>query len=272
MTTYAVISATASHDYDFYAPITARLWKEIVGFTPMLIFAQTPKTDLTERTKFVVDEYFKSGGVSMMWAAGEVAVQHLAQVSRLFGCTHPEVKDDDILMTADVDMWPLQKAYFQVMAPSLMNLYGSNIYGSTNRQPMCYVAASVAEWRKRLQSIGIDTSSMSAALASVKWNADRLWDTDEDMLELMIDRNGGKNACSCKTRPGSRHGFMGQRVDRGRWIYEQREVDLIDAHLPRPGYGDETYARIRRLIADYCPQILAWADDYRLRYLAVFDK
>lgn len=65
---------------------------------------------------------------------------------------------------------------------------------------------------------------------------------------------------------------MGQRVDRGRWVYDQKEPDLIDAHLPRPGYGDETWARIRRLIEDYCPKILAWADDYRLRYLHVFDK
>lgn len=269
MTTYAVLSTTSNHDYDFYAPITCRLWKEIVGFEPLTIVVNRNQT--ADRLNVVA----QSCGIATIRhipAESDIPIQHIAQVSRLLACTLPGIKDDDILMTADVDMWPLQKAYFQVMAPTLVNLYGSNIYAGSNRHPMCYVAAPASEWRRMLQPIGIDTSSMSAALASVKWNPDRLWDTDEDMLEQMISWYGGKNACSCKTRPGSRHGFMGQRVDRGRWVYDGKEADLIDAHLPRPGYGVETWARVRRLIEDYCPQAVDWADDWRQRYLAVFDK
>lgn len=263
MTTYAVLSTTSNHDYDFYAPITARLWKEIVGYEPLTIVVH--RGPMTERLQFCGLECV---GDKLFWDHTDDAIPlaNVGQVVRLFGCTNGYA-DDDILITADVDMWPLQRDYFQIMDAGKMNLYGSNVYKG-DRHPMCYAAARVDLWREML---GLQPhTTMAEALAGVKWNG---WDTDEDTLQRGIEQIGGKKACACKRREGSRHGYMGNRVDRGRWIYDGPEQPaLIDAHLPRPGFGEETWPRVRRLIEDYCPQIVEWADDYRMRYLAAFDK
>lgn len=268
MTTYAVLSCTASHDYSFFAPITCRLWKEIVGYDALCYWVRSDD-NISSRDWFVIDtcEQFVRH-VPILHPSAIVPVQHFAQVCRLFACTGLDDEDDDILMTADVDMWPLQRDYFQIMDPDKLNLYGSNCYDG-DRNPICYVAAKARKWRAMFS---LDNLDMAQALSEVDWNPSRLWDTDEDMLEQAIVRQGGKAACACRTRPGSRHGYMGQRIDRARWIYDGPEPDLVDAHLPRPGYGSETWGRIRRLIEDYCPSILSWADDYRLRYLSVFEK
>ena len=267
MTTYAVLSTTSNHDYDFYAPITARLWSEIVGYRPIVIVVG-PASGQTRRLSLVELECVSIGAmVAFQTHSERVSAAHEAQVSRLFAYTLPHLKADHILMTADVDMWPLQRDYFQIMDAGKMNLYGSNVYKG-DRHPMCYAAARVDLWREML---GLQPhTTMAEALAGVKWNG---WDTDEDTLQRAIEKIGGKAACALKRREGSRHGYMGNRVDRGRWIYDGPEQPaLIDAHLPRPGFPDETWPRVRRLIEDYCPQIVSWADDYRMRYLAAFDK
>jgi len=256
-----VLSTTNNHDYDFYAPITCRFWRDLVGYMPMLI---TVGRD-TERMKLVQREACAGGALVTHLPCNNGNDNHIAQVSRLFGCTL-NVSQDEVLMTGDVDMWPLDPEYFKIMDWDKMNLYGANVYKG-DRHPMCYAAAKALVWR---QALGITHETrMEQALSHVNWNG---WDTDEDTLQRAIESIGGKAVCAKKDRPGSRHGYMGGRVDRGRWIYEGREAGLIDAHLPRPGYGTETWARVRRLIEDYLPDAVAWADDYRDRYLAVFDQ
>lgn len=269
-----VISTTFNHDYDFYAPLTCMFWSKLIGYQPMLVIAvdRFNATTLENRLSFITREACEQG--ALVFVQGDRAfpdstpfstAQHIAQVSRLFGCTL-NVSQDEVLMTGDVDMWPLDPEYFKIMDWDKMNLYGANIYKG-DRHPMCYAAAKALIWRNMLRLN--PGTTMAEALATVKWNG---WDTDEDTLQRGIEYIGGKSVCAKKDRPGSRHGFMGGRVDRGRWVYNGKEEGLIDAHLPRPGYGDETWARVRRLIEDYLPDHVAWADDYLLRYLEVFDK
>lgn len=261
-----ILSTTDHENYSFYAPLTVRFWTELVGMRPHLVMVgDLPRWSISDKLRLIMAKCNEAGAIihfaKPVEGQGEC---HVAQMSRLYGCTLDGILPHDILMTGDVDMCPLSKSFFTIMDSDAMNLYGSNFYGG-QRCPMNYVAAKASFWRNMLQIP--DGATLDEMIAKIVWVPGRQWDLDEDTLEAAIIRIGGKKVCARRDREGSRHGYAPGRVDRGRWVYNGIESGLVDAHLPRPGYIEENWARVRPLIADYLPQSLSWADDYHRAYM-----
>ena len=173
---FAVISATIPMpgDYNYYAfliPLTALAWERI-GFRT-IVFLMEPKelwldipamnhmlSFLKERDAVTV---FLDGSKNSKWM--------LSQTSRLFAASLcPFLNDDDYLLTADADQWPLSQSPFLLPEERkllLLDCYHGDDFewrnGTYRMLNMMNNGASVATWRDILTTDSNATLPRTAA-------------------------------------------------------------------------------------------------------------
>lgn len=193
----------------------------------------------------------------------------VSQVARLYG---GDILEDEraYVITADVDMWPLDDQWFTPRdRDGRWQIWYANAY-QHHRYPMCYLGATVRLWRE-VMGHGPLRERLAAQLNTglgVGADSESAWTYDEQLFAECLKEY--------QAQPGARrpvyidrHGNpVHDRIDRIRWPRYPDVSGKLDAHLPRPGFGDG-WPLVRPILEQLCSaENLAWADAYERTYNA----
>lgn len=220
-----ILATDANPLYLEFWPIVAKTWLQITGLRPTLAL-------VADRT-VKVDESL--GDVIRFEPLPGIPTSLQAQVIRLL---LPARYPNDGCLISDIDMVPLQRAYFIKHAlpypPDSFIVYRDAAYGGgDDRYPMCYIAAKGGVFAEifdmRQQHWLADAHRQISAMYAL----DLGWTTDE----LVLARAVRAWAAQQPERLVKLHHGVGPRVDRSRWGYHHQALKqgkYIDAHLLRP--------------------------------------
>jgi hypothetical protein len=255
-----VINATNPHlHYSYFIPIISLMWKAI-GYTPItLLFGSNWVAN--PKTNYVLENIKKQSTVvwPLLYVPG-FKESTSVQISRLFATACADFMPGDYVLTSDAVMIPLSKTWFHSYdIGKKFHIFGADAY-NRNRFPICYLGATVADWRQvmDIHAIGIN-NAMQKYLDRNRdnWNYDEILFTEKIRKWLpqchFIDR-------------GWVNGIAVRRLDRINWNW-QNQPNLIDCHSIRPGYTH--WAELGCLFKAYCSD----SDyDYIRNYTEIFNK
>lgn len=273
----AVVSTNDNDDYLFYLPIVSWAWAKlgwgIVFYKPW---------DYNKRFNLAIETSCSVVPHQLLWnyspyptpdyPLNKVRDETMAQCSRLYAANMGGMQDDDLIMTSDVDMLPLSD-YWRGL-PDAITCYGRNL--SDVHFPICYIQASRKNWVEIMNLSGDtykdmfrDLKEFSQSQSDIKEEA---WCVDQDLITDRLN----KQALNRVDRPISPYtGYPVGRVDRSAWERSLEQSERIDAHLPRAGYTDENFAKVKALIKE-CFLVeeneICWMDEYRKKYISLMDK
>lgn len=274
----AVVSTNDNDDYLFYLPIVAWAWAKL-GWG---LFFSKPHGE-SGRMKLALEVSCSVVPHQLMWSyvtlpsyayipESRVREETLAQSSRLYAANYVGFQDDDLIITSDVDMMPLSD-YWRGLSDDI-TCYGRNL--SDEHFPICYIMASSKKWKKIMNLSGFSDNDMLADIKefpqSFSDEKSKAWVYDQDLVTARL------NKCDVVRidRPISPYtGYPVGRVDRSAWERSLEQSERIDAHLPRSGYTDENFAKVKALIKE-CFLVeeneICWMDEYRKKYISLMDK
>lgn len=280
MTTYAVIASSTDHSYDFFAPLTALLWKRVVGYETICFLINTADDWQKPYSHVVKQKLFEAGAKIHHIGRIEGYLEAQAAQSSRQHAAALDLPETDVLATADVDMWPLSKDWYHQHDPSKydLTLHYANAYGPLipPSQPpyfcTAYMFATVKKWREivGLENRGEIQTQLQANLDRTlgrrhdSWQA---WNADELFMGSRIKGwDGYPGRCQFIERFG---GPPDDRIDRacwpdslekGKFPWFQRK--WVDTHLIRPGAVPPNWARIRPILSHLVPDQMEWVDEY----------
>lgn len=257
----AVLSATEHDFYAFPLPLTVYSWNKIgvkcIIFVPKMLSA--PKLALAMQYCGDDNRFFE-------FEAPEHKLPTYSQVVRLFGCC-VDLPDNEILITGDSDL-SVFSSYFKQLESGQIHIVGVDLV-PPDQYPMCFCAAPVETWRKVMWV----TPGMSyqkyldehlGPIVSQHFRSDQ-WAFDQSLIYRQLTE--GNWPIVKHERAKSPHQFATRRADRDGWP-NTPDSDIIDAHLCRPGYTDENWAKIFNLFRTMYPnEDLQWMEDYRNQYI-----
>lgn len=268
----AIISITHDDNYLFFLPLVAWSWNKI-GCDVVVIGPELGTETTDDRIELIIDTRWEQD-ISMHWVGFNSPVEKeatYAQCSRLYAsCFRRLLPDDEILITADVDMAVLGKEYFDSAKDGGIHVYGADLVPD-QQFPMCYVAMTAATWRE-VMCIG-EGESLQTKLDELLGDLEcehfrgNYWSKDQETIYNHLV--GGRWNVMKHNRAKLPHQFATRRADRDGWP-EEIPSGLIDAHLPRPGYTDDNFQKIMNLFNTYYPNDdLQWMVDYRNKYVNI---
>lgn len=278
--TRVVIGVSSWRDYSFLAPLTAVIWKDLIGLEPFLMLVGDWTTPERNRVALSALKYLEIEHVPVGTLEGYPEAT-LAQNCRQHAAVMP-FPGDAWLMLSDADLWPInQRFYYKHEAPGRheLALYYSN--GDHYQTfPTCHQVARARTWREIMgykEGDDLRTAVLRNLEPWLKGNAYgfkdpnfAVWMSDQAMATDKIKAWKGFPGLAMQIeRPGHP---PADRVDRSVW---PKALDLkgkTDAHVLRPADQPGNWERVRELFGKLCPKRLEWADHYRERYLRGYDK
>lgn len=265
----AIISSTHDDLYFFFLPIVTWSWNKlgIDVICMMPNFASKSnydiycdwlhKSNLAHKTANCQFHYFD--------CLDHKAATY-AQCSRLYGATL-DLPENEILITSDVDMAVFSN-YFDHANNGQINVFGADLV-PPNQYPMCYVAMPVKTWREVMWiTPGVPVQKyLDDLLGHIECEHFRAnqWAKDQDEIWTHLIAQAWPVVKHFRASPGTQ--FATRRADRDGWP-ETIPPDIIDAHLPRPGFTDDNFAKILKLFQDIYPnEDFAWMVEYRNEYV-----
>lgn len=264
----AVFSTTPDDQYLFFVPIAAWSWW-MTGVKSIVFTAEDPCYDPIYEQKFELIKNNTPKGTSFhpIWQTPDRLATY-AQCSRLYAGALPGLDDDEVLVTTDVDMAIFGRP-FESFKDGGIHILGHDLVPA-RQFPMCYVAMPVHAWKKVMQ---IGDKTYQDCLYDLLWpiQCDHMrgnyWGKDQGTVEEAIVASHIPYTTWPRAKWGTQ--FAENRLDRDGW--DVANVDfktLIDAHLPRPGYTEENFAKILQLFETMYPdQSFGWLIDYRNEYI-----
>lgn len=265
----AILSTTYDDQYLFYLPIVTWSWNklgvDVICFVPSLNgFNQHPTLNL------VFDAKHWNPGLRLQFvkfAALKEKKATYAQCSRLYGAALPLFEDDEVLITGDVDMAVFNREYFESMNNGEVHVAGVDLVPE-KQFPICYIAMSASNWR---HVMWINTgeshqTKLDLLLGHLECEHFRgnYWAKDQESVYDHIIASGFAINKHYRAAPGTQ--FATRRADRDGWP-ENPAPDIIDAHLPRPGYTTENFTKILKLFKTIYPdEDFTWMIEYRNEY------
>lgn len=282
MSVRPVISSSHDHSYQPFAPMTILMWREVIGWDPILLLVEDEEA--WSRTAFdrVMLEYLRQINADFRFIGKiegyETAQQAQSSRQHVAALDLPE---DDILMTADIDMFPLSKLWFHQHDATKWDftLFYSNAYGNMN-PPVSppyhctsYMAGTVKVWREimGLKVTGEVASQLQSNFdkhlgrACDSWTA---WNCDEVFFGSRIKAwDGYPDRCQMIPRYG---GPPDDRVDRSNWPTTLSKTYLsskVDAHCIRPPALAPNWKPLRELLSYYLDgKDMEFIDSFVSRY------
>lgn len=265
----AIISSTYSDTYLFFLPIVTWSWNklgiDVICFMPKhqkeyghvmnLIWDTLKENDLSDRLVYYDCPKHKEATY--------------AQCSRLYAATL-DLPEDEILITGDVDMAVFNKDYFDQASNGHINVFGADLVPPV-QLPMCYISMPVKTWRTVMEIMpGMSYQEcLDKILGPIECEHFRAnqWSFDQDTAYRCINRSGLPHISHMRARYPFQ--FATRRADRDGWP-DAPPLDIIDAHLPRPGYLDENFKRILELFQDVYPdEDFTWMVEYKNEYVTL---
>ncbi len=270
MKKYAVFSFNSNTDYSVYAPLCAWAWDRL-GWEPMAFYHNGgfhPKEQEKELFDLITDTFpFK------IWYLGSIPGYRsdtLSQISRLYGACDYDLKPDDYLMTADVDMIPLSDYWKH--NPEVITVWGHDLTDYTEI-PICYIGMKAGKWVEVMglsegpnESIKRDLLTIPNAHESVEW--EKRWSVDQQLITQRLRETTFQ--IDHVKRGKYPNGYAVGRIDRGSWSLEHEQ--LIDAHLLRDIYklsdtGIGNLSKVIRLLYRVWPEEdFSWFRNYIIEF------
>lgn len=276
----AVFSCDLHENYAFFLPITARLWRDVVGYTPVALLVGTPEQWNTGMYRIALHE-LRALGTEVFFIPSMEGHRDstVAQVSRLYGGCLP-FKDDAYLLTGDVDMLPLSPGFFKSVDHARpLHIFFANAYmvdvgdgrlEPEGRYPICYIGASTAGWRKVMklgerpdlkESIRLQLDDGLGRNAA----SDASWHYDEVLLGIRIRESGMLAEAQLRHRAGQP---PIDRIDRGCWDQAPSIDKAVECHALRPAQHADHWPKLQPIIqAKLGAAGLDWANRYRDCYV-----
>lgn len=268
----AVISTTYSDTYLFYLPIATWAWNKL-GVDVICFIPGLPGNYFTSKYELLYNTLHKQVlkcNLFLITCPEEKAATY-AQCSRLYACCL-DLPDDKVLITGDVDMAVFNKQYFDQLNDSQMHVVGSDLV-SGPQYPMCYIAMPVKTWRDVMWIQDGETTQhkLDQLLGHLECDHFRgnYWCKDQEEAWNHIIASCEPIVKHFRAAQGTQ--FATRRADRDGWP-EVIPPDIIDAHLPRPGYTEENFAKILNLFqAMYPKEDFTWMVEYRNEYVKLIN-
>lgn len=265
----AILSCTDNDLYLFNLPFAIYSWWKL-GIDIMIIVP----TDLLSSPKYhLIRETLGMHEGEAYWynfSAPKDKEVTYAQCSRLYAAALLGAESNQILITSDADMSVFNEEYWDERELSLeINVFGGDLVPE-GQLPMCYISAPAAIWygimeieRRTLQQC-LDDLLGGIEAENFRGN---YWGKDQETAWSQIMSKQWPIYTHLRASPGTQ--FATRRADRDGWVVTP---DIIDAHLPRPGYIDENFAKIVDLFATMYPDDSThWMYRYRDQYLKLME-
>ena len=269
----AIISSTYSDLYLFYLPITTWCWNRLG--VDVICFIPNPEQERHFNKKqwsaleLVKDNLPYGQFQSHEYSCPEHKEATYSQCSRLYAAAL-DLPEDEILITSDVDM-AVFKNIFDPFSKSMFNI-GYDLVPE-NQLPMCYTWGTTENWRKAF-NIGNKSyqESLDKELAHEECENMRgnLWSRDQELLYNNLMYSGLVEVTKVsRARQGTQ--FATNRLDRDdAFLLDRLSPDIIDYHMPRPGYEESNFNQILTVLKYFYPNDnFDWLINYRQQYISL---
>ena len=266
------LSANQQGDYAFLLPISAMVWRKIAKYEPICLLTEGREDWDTPTGRVVVDMIgrleLRKHYIGRIKPPYRTSVQ--AQCSRQHIALHKQYDaEEDYILTADVDMWPLAEWWFNKQDWSKdVHVWYANAWGY-RWYTTGYIGMKVKTWREVMKYIasGDLAPVMEAALEKhltperdtwQEWWFDehyftsrlKAWSGHPDRIQFM-ERSGGPPL---------------DRVDRSNWTMSTD--GKVDAHVLRPATSQENLPRVMELAAKLLsPNEMEMVNGFVKRYM-----
>lgn len=266
----AVLSTTFDDNYLFFLPIVTWAWNklgiDVICFEPR--YVRSGKE--ADKLGIVIHAIWKNNLqiARIRFDCPENKTATYAQCARLYGATQPLMDDNEILVTGDIDMAVFQKEFFKLIDNDMVHIVGADLVPDY-QYPICYIAMPAEKWRN-VMDIGLGEThqhKLDQLLGDLDCEHFRgnYWAKDQETIYNHIIRSGQMLFKLYRAKPGTQ--FAMRRADRDGWPV-QIPTDIIDAHLPRPGYVYDNFAKILNLFQTMYPDDnFDWMVEYRNEYV-----
>lgn len=270
----AILSITHDDQYLFYLPMVVWSWNKL-GHNVVVIGPDMDGEATDDRIELIIDTRWEQD-IQWHWIGFTAPAEKeatYAQCSRLYAAALRRLlPDEEVMITGDVDMAVLNKEYFESAEDGRIHVYGTDLVPE-NQYPICYISMTAETWR---QVMGIKMgetmqNKLDDLLGPLECDHFRgnYWCKDQETIYNKLTE--GSWATVKHNRANLPYQFATRRADRDGWPGHIPN-GLIDAHLPRPGYTDENFAKIMNLFKTYYPnEDLQWMYDYRAKYLKIIN-
>jgi hypothetical protein len=266
----AILSCTPDDLYLFNLPFAIHSWNKM-GVKCMVFMPVAPSPTQWEQGKqAAVDAaiFERSTGTTIYpFEAPPDKLATYAQCIRLYAAADPVISGREVLVTSDADMAVFNPEYwYKFEYNGAINIVGADLVPQ-GQVPMCYIAMPAAGWRDvmrirhRYPQECVDDLLAGIEAENFRGN---YWGKDQETAYHYIFASGLPIVCHNRAvGPGAQ--FATRRADRDGWAVTP---NIIDAHLPRPGYTPENFEKIYQLFETMYPtDDHAWMREYREEYI-----
>lgn len=247
--------------YDAFGPLTAMLWREIAGYEALVILTGTEEEWQSPRHKAIQRAYDGLEIIPRYVGFLNFGNRILASKVCRYYAAALNLPEDQYLLTGDIDIWPLQREWFNREWPKPIHFYFANAH-NYEKHATCYVGATVKDWRELFKidtrkpiAHHLDREFQASLMQDGTWTG---WRSDETFMRSRI-LNAPWYPDKCSFIEGD---YATMRIDRSAWPKKIEIAGKVDAHLPRPIDDPRVYGAVRPIIEQVAPQCLKWADDY----------
>lgn len=266
----AIISSTYDSKYLFYLPIVTYCWDKL-GVDVICFMPQIAETE-NDRTKYLLAiEVCRDKNLDIqtkMFECPKNKEATYAQCSRLYAACL-DLPKYEILITSDVDMIVFNLPKFN---PDVFSIFGYDLVPKM-QFPMCYIAATAKHW---IVTFKLSHESYQQCLDNLlgKIEAEHFrgnyWGKDQETAYYRIAGNEF-NPVPIEAIKRAKEGtqFATHRLDRDdAYLLDRLNPDIIDYHLPRPGYEENNFKQIMTVLKYFYPNDdLTWIENYREEYI-----
>lgn len=273
----AILSVTPDHLYLFNLPFAMYSWHKL-GVKCVVITPKVPMEDIVmKKAYFLVTNTLYELGIKYKWdtfAAPKEKEPTFAQCSRLYAAANSEIDMQEVLVTGDSDMCVFNQTFWKDLPATqkVFHVIGNDLVPD-GQLPMCYIMASAKEWRKAMKIGGRNLQQcLDDLLGHIEtdnfrgnyWCKDQEEAYDKIVGAARNDDDGAPVWFHKRAYRGTQ--LASQRADRDGWP-DPIPSDILDAHLPRPGYLLQNFGKIYKLFTAMYPEDnLSWMYEYWNKY------
>lgn len=265
----AILSTTYDDTYLFYLPLTAWTWNKL-GIDCVCFIPGPSSRYFSGKYELVFNTLHKQRirCNNFLINSPEDKEGTYAQCSRLFAACIEGIDDNEVLITGDIDMAVFNKDFFDSLSDEQLHVVGTDLV-PIGQFPMCYLAMPAKTWREVMWISKRNTmqDKLDELLGHLECDHFRgnYWAKDQETAYNHIVASGLPIVKHNRAKPGTQ--FATRRADRDGWP-EVIPPDINDAHLPRPGYQEENFAKILNLFQTMYPKDdFTWMAEYRNEYI-----
>lgn len=279
--TWVTIGANEIPDYQFLAPLTAAIWRDRIGFHPIVLVVgnwlaphlgniSTRKGAATLRALNELNLDWRQVTPMEGLETGRTA----QQCREFVGCL--DLPADDWAMPADADLWPIRKEfYYQHQAkPGRVTSYYSN-GDHYQTLPTCHVTMQLVKWRELYGVKAGDDITAACKRTFEAWLPVRKWQIwDVNFAKWMADQAIVAEKVFALPEGFEKIERYGHppldRIDRNNPPPPDYDIaNYVDAHMVRRPDEPDRWPFVRDLFVRLLPQHAAWADQYHKEYTEV---